>query len=54
VFIFQALSAWSVLEATGQTRAAGAVFQTWLRSILDGEEPHVRRVSSVRVSFPKH
>jgi hypothetical protein len=54
VFIFQALSAWARLESTGQTEQLALEFQTWLRSILDGEEPHVRRVSSIKVSFPKH
>ena len=54
VFIFQALSAWTVLESTGQTEQLASDFQGWLRRILEGEEPHVRRVSSVKVSFPKH
>ena len=54
VFIFQALSAWTVLESTGQTEQPAPDFQTWLRSILEGEEPHVRRVSSIKVSIPKH
>jgi hypothetical protein len=54
VLIFQALSAWTVLEATGQTEQLAPDFQTWLRSILEGEEPNVRQVSSVKVSFPKH
>ena len=53
VFIFQALSAWTVLESTGQTEQLAPDFQTWLRSILEGEEPHVRRVSSVKVSIPE-
>ena len=47
VFIFQALSAWSVLESTGQTEQLAPDFHAWLRSILEGEEPHVRRVSSI-------
>ncbi|MGH6897974.1 MAG: hypothetical protein ACREJ5_15750 [Geminicoccaceae bacterium] len=54
VFIFQALSAWTVLESTGQTEQLAPDFQAWLRSILDDEEPHVRRVSSVKVTIPKH
>ena len=54
VFIFQALSAWSVLEATGQTEQLAPDFQAWVRSILEGEEPHVRRISSVKVTIPKH
>ena len=54
VFIFQALSAWTVLESTGQTEQLAPDFQAWLRGILATEEQHVRRVSSVRVSFPKH
>ena len=54
VFIFQALSAWTVLESTGQTAQLAPDFQTWLRSILEGEEPHVRRVSGVKVTIPKH
>jgi hypothetical protein len=54
VFIFQALSAWSVLESTGQTEQLAPDFQAWVRSILEGEEPHVRRVSSVKVTIPKH
>ena len=54
VFIFQALSAWTVLESTGQTEQLAPDFQTWLRSILESEEPHVRRVSSIKVSIQKH
>jgi hypothetical protein len=54
VFIFQALSAWSVLEATGQTEQLAPDFQTWLRKILEDEVPYVQRISSVKVSFPKH
>jgi hypothetical protein len=54
VFIFQALSAWTVLESTGQTEQLAPDFHAWLHSILEGEEPHVRRVSSIKVSFPKH
>ena len=54
VFIFQALSAWTVLEASGQTEQLAPDFGTWLRTILEGEEPHVRRVSSIKVSLPKH
>jgi hypothetical protein len=33
VFIFQALSTWTVLEATGQTEQLAPDFQAWLRSI---------------------
>ena len=47
VFIFQALSAWTVLKSTGQTEA-------WLRKILEDEIPYVRQISSVKVSIPKH
>jgi hypothetical protein len=54
VFIFQALSTWTVLEASGQTEQLAPDFAAWLRSILEGEEPHVRRVSSIKVSLPKH
>jgi len=54
VFIFQALSTWTVLEATGQTEQLAPDFQAWLRSILASEEPYVRRVSSVKVTIPKH
>ena len=54
VFIFQALSAWTVLEATGQTEQLATDFRSWLHSILDGEEPHVRRIASVKVTIPKH
>jgi hypothetical protein len=54
VFIFQALSAWTVLESTGQTEQLAPDFRAWLRSILEGEEAHVRRFSKVNVSFPKH
>jgi hypothetical protein len=54
VFIFQALSAWTVLESTGQTEQLAPDFQAWLRNILDGEEPHVRRIASIKVSIPKH
>jgi hypothetical protein len=54
VFIFQALSAWTVLESTGQTEQLAPDFNTWLRSILEGEEPHVPQTSSIRVSIPKH
>ena len=54
VFIFQALSAWTVLESTGQTEQLAPDFHGWLRGILDAEEPHVRRISSIKVSIPKH
>ena len=54
VFIFQALSAWTVLEETGQTEQLATDFQTWLRKILDDEFPYVRRIASVKVSIPKH
>jgi hypothetical protein len=54
VFLFQASRAWTVLESTGQTARLAPDFQAWLRSILEGEEPHVRRVSSIKASFPKH
>jgi hypothetical protein len=54
VFIFRALSAWTVLEATGQTQQLAPDFQAWLHSILEGEVPHVRRVSSAKTSIPKH
>jgi hypothetical protein len=54
VFIFQALSAWTVLESTSPTEQLAPDFQTWLRSILEGEEAHVRRVSDIKVSIPKH
>lgn len=53
VFIFQALSAWTALEATGQTERLAPDFEAWLHSILEGEIPYVRRVSSVKVSIPK-
>jgi hypothetical protein len=43
-----------VLESTGQTEQLASDFQGWLRRILEGDEPHVRRVSSVKVSFRKH
>jgi len=54
VFLFQALSAWTVLESTSQTEQLAPNFQAWLRSILEGEDPHVRRVSSIKVSIPRH
>jgi len=54
VFIFQALSAWTVLESTGQTEQLAPDFHGWLRGLLAAEEPHVRRVSSIKVSIPKH
>ena len=54
VFIFQALSTWTVLEATGQTEQLAPDLQAWLRSILESEVPYVRRVSSVKVTIPKH
>jgi hypothetical protein len=49
-FIVQALSAWTVLEATGQTKQLAPDFQAWLHSILEGEVPHVRRVSSAKIA----
>ena len=52
--VFLTLSAWTVLESTGQTEQLAPDFQTWLRRILEGEEPHVRQVSSVKVLIPKH
>ena len=54
VFIFQALSAWTVLESTGQTEQLAPDFEAWLRKILEDEVPYVRRTSSVKVSIPKH
>jgi hypothetical protein len=54
VFIFQALSAWTVLEATGQTEQLAPNFESWLRSILETEIPYVRSIASVKASFPKH
>jgi hypothetical protein len=54
VLIFQALSAWTVLKETGQTEQLAPDFESWLRKILEDEIPYVRRVSSVKVSFPKH
>ena len=50
----QALSAWMVLEATGQTEQLAPDLETWLRRILEDEIPYVRRISSVKVSNPKH
>ena len=44
VFIFQALSAWTVLELTGQTEQLAPDFHGWLRDLLAAEEPHVRRI----------
>ena len=54
VFIFQALSAWTALEETGQTEPLAPDFEAWLRKILEDEIPYVRRISSVKVSLPKH
>jgi hypothetical protein len=54
VFTFQALSAWTVLEETGQTEQLAPDFESWLRKILEDEVPYVQRISSVKVSFPKH
>ena len=54
VFIFQALSAWTVLEANYQTEQLAPDFESWLRRILDDEIPYVRRISSVKASIPKH
>ena len=54
VFIFQALAAWTVLEQTGQTERLAPDFRAWLAKILADEEPHVRRVSSIKVTLPKH
>ncbi len=54
VFLFQALTTWTILEETAQTEQLAPDFQTWLRSILESEEPYVRRVSSVKVTIPKH
>ena len=41
VFIFQALSAWTVLEETGQTEQLAPDFEAWLRKILEDEIPYV-------------
>jgi hypothetical protein len=54
VFIFQALSAWTVLEESGQTEQLAPVFAAWLRKILEDDIPYVRQISSVKVSIPKH
>jgi hypothetical protein len=43
-----------VLEETGQTEQLAPDFQAWLHKILADEIPYVRRVSSVKVSIPKH
>jgi hypothetical protein len=40
--------------SSGQQALDPRIGPGWLRSILEGKEPHVRRLSSVRVSFPKH
>ena len=53
-FIFQALSAWTVLEATGQTEQLAPDFESWLQNILQTESPYVRSISSVKASVPKH
>jgi hypothetical protein len=54
VFIFQALSAWTVLEATGQTEQLGPDFESWLQQIVKTEIPYVRSIASVKASLPKH
>ena len=54
VFIFQALSAWTVLEATGQTEQLGPDFGSWLQQIVKTEIPYVRSIASVKASLPKH
>jgi hypothetical protein len=54
VFIFQALSTWAMLEATGQTEQLAPDFQAWLRRVIEDEIPYVRRISSVKASIPRH
>jgi hypothetical protein len=54
VFIFQCLSAWTVLEATGQTEQLAPNFESWLQQILETEIPYVRSIASVKASVPKH
>jgi hypothetical protein len=54
VFIFQAHSAWTVLESTGQTEQLAPDFESWLRKIIEDEIPYVRSIASVKASFPKH
>jgi hypothetical protein len=54
VFIFQALSAWTVLESTGQTEQLAPDFHGWLRKIVEDEIPYVRSIASVKATFPKH
>jgi hypothetical protein len=54
VFIFQALSAWTVLEATSQTEQLAPDLESWLHRIVEDEIPYVRRISSVKASIPKH
>jgi hypothetical protein len=54
VFIFQALSAWTVLKATGQTVQLAPYLESWLQQILETEIPYVRSIASVKASFPKH
>ena len=40
MFIFQCLSAWTALEATGETEEPAAPdFEAWLRKILEDEIP---------------
>jgi hypothetical protein len=54
VFIFQCLSAWTVLESTGQTEQLAPDFESWLRKIVEDEVPYVRSIASVKATFPKH
>jgi hypothetical protein len=54
VFIFQCLSVWTVLEATGQTEQLAPNFESWLQQILETEIPYVRSIASVKASVPKH
>ena len=48
VFIFQCLSAWTGLEATGQTEELAPDFESWLHKILEDESPYVRNIASVK------
>jgi hypothetical protein len=54
VFVFQCLSAWTVLDATGQTEQLAPDLESWLQQILETEIPYVRSIASAKASFPKH
>jgi hypothetical protein len=54
VLAFQALAAWTILEASGQASDVAPDLETWLARILASELPHVRANAKITIKVPKH